>query len=619
MYYQQSTNVPASRRGGAWRAWTGFLFLLLTTPFAFATPVQYDLEFQTSGQSMWGTGEAFQFEKTQFLGAQWQDKSAGFNAIAGSADSSIINPARIAYDTAFAGCRALGVSSSGCINGQSGRLFVPALGSRPRVRSCGRFNFGCQAARLGDLSRRAGYDAAFATCRLAYSSSVCRNGQSARIPFVALGTAPPETLTLDTRTGAAVSATSDGRVGLELGVEIDSGSVDATVSYQAVLDIPDTVGLDKSTAINFNANSILAGTNSLQTTFPGIDLSIDAILELSGSVNAEACLIGPGCTSDGVAFDIAERASVVSFNENNSGEVLLLERPPSFYGIQNADGFPLEVDAAGLATTTFHLPQPDASGGLDASTGTLKASASDDLIDLILDLDNIAATSAGLPGLFGRSADFGPISVGFDIINVGMGPTIDLVQDFELDPTLFVSLFFDQAVMIGGQMVTELVSAWDTLPDITFLSDVTTVTPTFFLDASLRNATSLDFDLELMIDLLQVSWDAPLIGSDSFGIGNVLSQGVNLFNSGAFFDSLFDLGGFNLQIGESFIVDFVSGSQGPDNGDVRSAVNPILDLPDTLPTGVPAPGALLLLLGGLSLIVVRRHVRRPLNVAIKAE
>ena len=34
--------------------------------------------------------------------------------------------------------------------------------------------------------------------------------------------------------------------------------------------------------------------------------------------------------------------------------------------------------------------------------------------------------------------------VGFDIINVEMGPTIDLRQEFELSPTLLVSLLFDQ-------------------------------------------------------------------------------------------------------------------------------------------------------------------------------
>ena len=35
-----------------------------------------------------------------------------------------------------------------------------------------------------------------------------------------------------------------------------------------------------------------------------------------------------------------------------------------------------------------------------------------------------------------------------------MGPTIDLVQDFELEPTLFASLMFGQSVLIGGVPMT---------------------------------------------------------------------------------------------------------------------------------------------------------------------
>ncbi|MCB1683936.1 MAG: PEP-CTERM sorting domain-containing protein [Pseudomonadales bacterium] len=583
---------------------------LLTLPLmANAVVVQYDLSFQTTGQSMWANGESTRINQTTFLGASWEDATNRAGVIVGDNDTTVPNPLRAAYDVAFAGCRAAGFSSNACINGQSARAPVPALGSRPSVRSCGTFAVGCQAARLGDLSRRAAYDVAFAACDAAFPASVCRNGQSAQVPFVALGTAPPSTLDIDTRTGAEIVATSDGRVGLELGVEIDSGSVDATVSYAATLDIPDDLTvLDRTQAISFNTNSALAGVNTLDTVFPTMALSVDAIMELSGSVTGEACLIGPGCTSGGTSFNIAERAPIVSFNEDGEGGILLLGQSPSDFGLAaEADGFPFSLDVAGLAEVTLHLPAPNATGGLNTATQTLQASGQDDLIDLILDIDNIVATSAGVPGLFGSSASFGPVSLGFDIINVAMGPTIDLAQDFELDPTLFVSMFFDEAVMVAGELVTNVTSAWDLLPDITFVSDATTVTPTFFLQSTLLNQTFLDFDLQFIVDLLQVNYDAGLLGSDSFGIGNILDQAVDLFASPAFISSLFDLGGFNLQIGESFIIDFLTGATLPSSSIAMSAINPILDLPDT--ASVPEPGTWVLLLSGL-LGLLLAHRRR---------
>lgn len=588
-------------------AYGAALVALATLPLsATAIPVQYDLTFQTNGQSIWSTGESTQLNQTTFLGASWDNATSRVDLIAGDADTSVPNPLRAAYDVAFAACR-VGFSASACINGQSARVPVPALGSRPSVRSCGTFNFTCQAARAGDLAVRAAYDTAFATCDLTFSASVCRNGQTGQLPVAALGTAPPSTLDVDTRTGVAATAASDGRVGLELGVEIDSGSVAATVSYAATLDIPDTTLLDRSQAIAFNANSALAGVNTLDTTFPSMALSVDAIMELSGSVTGEACLIPAGCVTGGTSFNIAERAPIVSFNQDGEGGVLLLGQSPSAFGLPaEADGFPFSLDVAGLAEVTLHLPQPNATGGLDAATQTLTASGQDDLLDLILDVDNIVATSAGVPGLFGESASFGPMSLGFDIINVAMGPTIDLVQDFELDPTLYVSLFFDQAVMVGGALVTTLVSAWDLLPDITFLADATTVAPTFFIEASLMNETLLDFDLEFFIDLLQVNYDAGVLGSDTFGIGNILEQGVDLFTSPALFSDLFALGGFNLQIGESFVIDFLSGASLPSSSVAVSAANPILDLPDTVSVPEPATWAPLLA-GVLGLFALQRR------------
>jgi hypothetical protein len=607
----------AARLSGYWSGIAAALALaaMSSAPLpVHAIPVQYDLSFNTSGQSLWGSGESFTLNQSTFLGAAWQDKQAGIILMAGDEDTNVINPLRLAYDGAFGACRGLGFSSSACINGQSARAPVPRLGSRPSVRSCGAFAFACQTARLGDLAARAAYDIAFDGCRaLGFSSTVCRNGQSARLPVVALGTAPAQYLEVDTRTGVALNATSDGRVGLELGVAIDSGSVDATVSYAALLEIPDTAGLDKANPISLNANSLLAGTNTLETSFSGLELSLDAIMELSGSVGAEACAIAAGCVAGATPFAIHERAPILSFNEDGEGGVLFLGQSPSDLGVSNpnADGFPFALNFAELsayASGTLYLPQPDASGGLDSNGEKLTATGQDDLLDLFLDVDNIIASAAGVPGLFGSDFDIGLGSAGFDIIDVQMGPTIDLKQEFELDPTLFVSLDFDQAVQIGGELVTTLVSAWDLLPDITFLSDVTTVTPTFFVQADLTNRTLLDFDLEFLIDLLQVSFDFGLLGNGSFGIGNVLAQGIDLFDSPDLFNSLFALGGFNLQVGESFVIDFLLGPTAPSTAFVQSAVNEIVAQAN--PNAVSeSDTALLLLLGLAGLYSSRRSLR----------
>lgn len=596
----------------------GGLAALCALPLAAqASPVVYDLSFSTSGQSIWGSGSSIMLNETKFFGAQWRDKRAGIDLIAGQEDTPVINPLRVAYDVAFGACRGLGFSSSVCINGQTAQAPVLGLGSRPSVRSCGFFNVGCEIARAGDLIRRAGYDIAFAGCRVAFSASVCRNGQPAKLPVIALGTAPPQFLEVDTRTGVALNGTSDGRVGLELGLAVDSGSVDATVSYEATLDLPDTTGLDKSVPINFNPNSQLAGVNTLNTSFSNVELSVDAVMQLSGSIRAEACLIPAGCAVGATPFNIDERAPILSFNEDGEGGILFLGQTPSDLGIPRADGFPVSLDVAGLATATLHLPQPSAAGGLDVGTQTLKAAGQDDLVDLLVDLDNVVATAAGLPGLFGAEFDVGPLgSVGYDIVNVEMGPTVDLRQEFELDPTLFVSLFFDQAVEIAGELVTTYTAAWDLLPDITFLSDVTTVTPTFFIQADLTNRTLLDTDLQFVIDLLQVFYDFGLLGAGSFGVGNILDQAIDLFQSPNLFSDIFNLGGFNLQLGDSFIVDFLSGSSGPGTSSARSAVNTIILQANP---AVPEPEtAILFLLGLCALSALRATARRGASLATAA-
>ena len=471
--------------------------LVLGSSSAHALVSTYDVSFETSGQSIWGAGESYTLDETKFIGAQWTDKTTSLGGIAGSASEHV--------------------------PGTGGTIPNPL------------------------------YPAAWLAWQACDITPFCDPGSK---PSTTIANPIPYA-TIDSRTGVLVSGNTSGKVGIELGVTIDSGSVDATVSYAATLDIPDDNFLTTGDIYNFNADSTLAGVNSLDTTFSSLTLSADAVMQLSGSVSATGCVALAGCDSGGDSFSVNERASIVSFNEDGEGGIEFLGQTPSDLGLPDAaDGFPVELDVAGLATVTVHLPQPDASGGLNVSTQTLQATGQDDLVDIIVDADNVIATAAGAPGLFGTSVDIPVLgTLGYDIINVELGPTIDLQQDFELDPTLFVELSFSQLVEIGGEWVDSVSSAWDSLPDMAFLSGITSITPVFTISALLDNETLLDINFDFGIDLLQIYYDFGLLGSDSFGVGNVLSESLDLFDTPAFYSNLdFLLGGFSSFEGDAFDV-----------------------------------------------------------------
>jgi hypothetical protein len=148
------------------------------------------------------------------------------------------------------------------------------------------------------------------------------------------------------------------------------------------------------------------------------------------------------------------------------------------------------------------------------------------------------------------------------------------------------------------------------LPDIKFLSDLTTLTPTFSLQASLLNETLVDFDLEFIIDLLQIKFAVPLLNiDDSIGIGNVLNEGIDLFESPNLFSNLFDLRGFNAQLGDSFVINLGGESTAPARLAAASVANPIVLA--AIAGGVPVADTVLLLFAGLGgLYALRRRVVR---------
>ncbi|MBN4079529.1 PEP-CTERM sorting domain-containing protein [Beggiatoa alba] len=554
--------------------------LLVASGSVHALVMTYDVSFETSGQSIWDSGSSYTLDETKFLGVEWSNTSVSIGGIAGS-QNAIITPAIPSVQlTPY-------IPSVQITPAIPSVQITPAIPGIPAVTVCVPFTSLCTTT-----PAVAGVPAVYSPAIPAVYSPAIPATYTPAIPAI----------TGDTRTGAELTGNVSGRVGLEVGVQIDSGSVDAVVSYAATLDIPDTTNATAGVYFNFNEDSVLAGTNTLNTNFSEIKLSADAILQLSGDVSATGCIVLAGCATGSDTFNINEVAPILSFNQDDAGGILLLGQSPSTFGLPaTADGFPFVLDVAGLATVTLHLPQPDAAGGLNAATQTLQATGQDDLLDIIIDVDNVIATAAGVPGLFGSSFGVPGIGeVGFDIINVEMGPTIDLQQDFELDPTLWVRFVFDEAVLIAGNWVTEITSAWNSLPDMAFIDGITTVSPTFFLaDTFLTNDTLLDFDLAFGIDLLQIYYDFGILGSNTFGIGNILDEAVDLFDTPAFYSNRFELGGFSMFAGESFMVDLRAGTGGGPGGGGTPGGGVVT---------VPEPSTFFLLFAGLFGMLLMRRI-----------
>jgi hypothetical protein len=413
---------------------------------------------------------------------------------------------------------------------------------------------------------------------------------------------PTKYLYVDTTTGLQVSANTQGKVGFDVGLKIDSGSVNALAAYSTGIDLPDAGLLTAGEFTKLNTSSALTNNSSLTTQFPTLQATFSAVLQVSAQFAATGCAVG-ACS--GVSFDtgtIGGTQEIVSFNKDGSGGIEYFGGNPTLNALAAAaglpSGFPAQIDipAPGLgniASITSYLPQPNATGGVNSAGTGLTATGQDNLVDLSLDVDNILSVATiGTGGLFGGNVDLGGgFGLNYDLVNVEMGPQIDLAQTFDLTPSLFVDLQFSQPVNVQGYgMVTSLSGVdWNNLPSMAFSGGITDISPTFYLSAgmtgdaaSLLNRMFLDVNGNIKVDLLQAGFSTPF-GNLSLGIGNLLDKSFDLFTTPDFFQKTFPMLGFNRVLGSSFSVD------------VR----------------VPEPGVLTLLILGLmmcgSVVIMRRR------------
>jgi hypothetical protein len=484
---------------------------------AHALVVDYgSLGFASDDQSMWDTGNAAIFDESIFVGTTWNSPTATIGTFVGG---EVTTPAVPPIQITPAIPRT---------------LLTPAIPSKtiiPAKRVCVPF-VGC---------------ATTPAVKTPYIPAV----YSPAIPAVYTPAIPA--VTFDTTSGAQAQAQTSGKVGLEFSLAADAGSVDADVAFSnAQLVVPDSINPLEFFSLEGTST---AGTQTFETTFPNLSAKAELVIDINATLGGEVCVVGEcadGSVNLGTSGEV--RQELISLNEGGNGIIRLLgddNLTPAGFNF----GDPIDI-VGGFGSATVYLPDLTTTGVLDGET--LKASGETDVLRLDADLDRIATTLMGLPPL-GESLDVGIFSASYDLLSLTFGPILEIMQDFEVDVTLMADLEFSAPVFVEGdsQRVDFLSVPFNDIPRLALdFNQEVVVTPEFWLDANLRNATSLGVDAEFVFKALEANIALSALGAN-YNLGGVgplfeFRKRFGVADLPPLFDSQFTLDGFNRVAGQTF-------------------------------------------------------------------
>jgi hypothetical protein len=409
--------------------------------------------------------------------------------------------------------------------------------------------------------------------------------------------------------GLRVDGATSGRIGLETGWEIDSGTVNASLPFEFTFDLPDFNDLQNNQAFSMGViNSTLLNNAFLQTISPTIQTYVDFIVEAKASVTATGCYdawVSTDCGSKKKnLFNINESFELLSLNRDKDGEVRVLDGFSTLFAVGDSVASVVEVteekdpdDPEGkkkkkvsvdlkpkvsiggspLVEVDVRLPdiiEKEYLGGAGLNVGAsgkkdvLSTSGSDNFLDISLDVDQLGTSLGILPPL-GVTADvdfgIGSVSTTVDLIDLTLTPSLALTQDFSLSiGKIGISYAFDEAVLAGvsGGPLNS-VTRLDNLNlnqqiDVTWTDGKNLgITPIYSIDVSLTNKTGLRIDTTFDIDLLKGSISGEVFGID-MGTSNFGPLASIPFDLGSIelpplFNNTFALAGFGDQAGSKFL------------------------------------------------------------------
>tara|TARA_R110002167_G_scaffold42935_23_gene130130 strand:- start:2420 stop:3205 length:786 start_codon:yes stop_codon:yes gene_type:complete len=148
--------------------------------------------------------------------------------------------------------------------------------------------------------------------------------------------------------GLKVDAATSGRIGLETGWEIDSGTVNTSLPFEFTFDLPDFNELQNNQTFSMGVtNSTLLSNAFLQTISPTIQTYVDFIVEANASVTATGCYdvwVSTDCGSKKkTLFNIDESFELLSLNRDKNGEVRVLDGFSTLFAVGDSVASVVEV------------------------------------------------------------------------------------------------------------------------------------------------------------------------------------------------------------------------------------------------------------------------------------
>ncbi len=312
--------------------------------------------------------------------------------------------------------------------------------------------------------------------------------------------------------GAAVTGSISYKAGLDLGMKIDSGSVDVAYPVGVTLDFPDVI--TEGELIHIGSSFSVQNGASLNTSFPSITPKAEAVLQLDANLKIRACYI----------FDCSNW-NLVNANLDYSYDLL------AALGIPTATGesatYPLDFGNIEVTIPADLDTVGTVSGNnLVSKTGEFAGEFLDARLNL-LTLGELIPGPVGAAfktfnaieeGYIYHNDDVFGLSYAWNTIDLDVGAIARIMQDFEFVPDLRVDLVTNEGDIFTSFKVGDSVDV--IVPE--GMGSGIELTPVFSLNNSFTNETGLRIDP--VFDFLFLSGDGyltirPVIGHEYIGFG----------------------------------------------------------------------------------------------------